>query len=232
MILLDYVYNEFYISIIILAIIYYIISKNKDNILLSIIIIIIIGYFIYTYIEKLSLEKKNKEDNDMKYINKNVSGDETTISKNFSVNVIPKEIKYLVKDKKLVNMIININYVKKFDKGRYADLINIMDKYMKIYIYILSDRYKSQDYFNHFIDLRNNILEILYSFYVIVPDKLKYVYGVNPIEELKNTIINFTSYSRHMISILEKYSKIEKKVEYLNDSKYRPYNDVDYHTLP
>lgn len=230
--MLDNIYNEFYASILILAIIYYLISKNKDNILLSIIIIIILGYFVYYYLIKISTDKKTKEDNDMKYINKNVSGDETTISKNFIVNVIPKDIKYLVKDKKLVDMVININYVKIFDKGRYTDLINIMDKYMKIYIYILSDRYKPEEHFNHFIDLRNNILEILYSFYVIIPDKLKYIYGVNPLEELKNTIINFTAYSRGMIGILEKFSKIEKNVKFLNDTKYRPFNDIDYHTLP
>jgi hypothetical protein len=228
----EYVYKEYYIAILILAIIYYLISKNKDNILLSIIIVIIIGYFIYNYIQKILLIKKEDKKNEIKYINKNVSGDETTISKNYTVNVIPKDIRYLVKDEKLVKMIININFVKKFDKGRYVDLINIMDKYMKIYIYILSDRYKIEEHFTQFIDLRYNILEILYSYYVITPDKLKYVFGVNPLEELKKTIIEFTGYSRNMIGILENYGKIEKKVKYLDDTLYRPFNDIDYHTLP
>lgn len=232
MIIFDYVYKETYVLILILAIVFYIISKTNTQILLSIIILLILSYISYNYILKIS---KNKQDNDKtvdKYIDKSLENKKQTINKNYIVGVFPDKIKYLTKDDKLVEIIMNINFVKKFDKYRYADIINISDEMMKIYIYILSDRYEPRQYFSEFINLRQSILELMYSYYVIVPEKLKYIYGIKPHEELKKSIYNFISYTRNMITILENYSRIEKKIEYLEDSYYRPYNKVESNLIP
>lgn len=232
MIIFDYIYKETYILILILSIIFYIISKTNTQTLLSIIIILILSYIVYIYIISLSLDKEKHDKTVDKYINKSLEKKEQTISKNYVVGVFPDKIKYLTKDDNLVEIIMNINFVRKFDKFRYADIINIADEMMKIYIFILSDRYKPEEYFSQFIDLRQNILEIMYSFYVVVPKKLAYIYGLNPYEELKKSINNFTIYTRNMISILENYSKIEKKVYHLEDTKYRAYNKVETNLIP
>lgn len=232
MIIFDYVYKETYIIILILAFIFYIVSKTNTKILLSIIIIIILSYIAYNYILNISLNKKNNEKTINKYIEKSLEQVKQTVSKNYVVGIFPDKIKYLIKDEKLVEIIININFVRKFDKYRYADILNIADEMMKVYIFILSDRYKPEEQFSEFINLRHNILEILYSFYIILPNKFKYIYGVNPYEELKKSITDFTIHTRKMINILENYAKIEKKVYYLEDSLYRPYNKLEANLIP
>ena len=50
---------------------------------------------------------------------------------------------------------------------------------MKIYIFILADRYDIYDYFTTFIDLRTTIIKELYSLYIITPIKLTYIFNIN-----------------------------------------------------
>lgn len=74
--------------------------------------------------------------------------------------------------------------------------------------------------------MRIEILQQLHSIFFIIPLKFKYTYGFDPIIELNKTINDFTMRTRKMISIIEKYSKYEKNIEYLEDTLYTPYNRI------
>ena len=73
--------------------------------------------------------------------------------------------------------------------------------------------------------MRNAIIRELYSIYLILPIKMKYYYGFDAFSELKISITNFVNYSRKMITILERYGYLEKKLYYLDDTKYKPYDN-------
>ena len=96
-------------------------------------------------------------------------------------------------------------------------------------MYILNDRYDITKYFNIFIDLRTTIIRELYSMYIILPMKMKFYYGFNSFTELKKSINNFMEYSNKLITIIKRYGYQEKKLYYLDDIKYKPYdNKIKY----
>ena len=104
-----------------------------------------------------------------------------------------------------------------------------MDKFYKIYMFILSDRYDVKKYFGIFIDLRNMIIREMYALYIILPMEMKYYFGFNSFNELKRSINDFIEYSGKLIKIIERYGYQEKEVYYLTDIKYKPYeNNIKY----
>ena len=92
-------------------------------------------------------------------------------------------------------------------------------------MFILADRYDIKKYFNTFLLLRNTIIKEMYSIYIILPMKMKYYYGFNSFDEINKSIKLFIDYSRKMITILERYGFQEKEIFYLDDSKYKPYEN-------
>jgi len=224
--------NNYYIGFLILAIIFYIISKKDVRILLSIIIIIIIGYYIYKYIEQINNKNKNQISCKNKLLNNDIKDRNDINTNNFVLKKFPKKVKFLIKDRKLVELILNIRFVKKFDNAKYTDIINYLDKFMKIYIYILADRYDINESFSTLLDLRYLILEEMYSIFVIIPKDLKYMYGLNPYKEIYKSIDEFNIYSKQLINTIERYAKLEKKLPYIEDSYYRPINKITNKMLP
>ena len=215
--------NNYYAAIIFLALIFFIISKYNTSILLSIIIIIIIYYYIDSNIKKNISDKNNTE---AKIINK-IDNDIDTIKElntnNFYININNGNIKFLVKNKEFIDIIKNLRFIKKFDKTRYNNLIILMNKLMKIYIYILSDRYDVYEYIPIFNDIKNDIFEILYSLVFVVPEIFKHIYGFNPTEEIEKSLSNFRIKVVTMLKILDNYGKLGKDKKYLDIHKYSPY---------
>ncbi len=227
-------YTYLYICIIFLAIIYNIISYVNINKLVSIIIIIIIGYIL---IYAIYINDKNIKENDInsdKILDNNLKNLIQPNTDKFYISKIPKNLKYLNKDDKLVKIIENISFIKKFNKSCYTNILINCDKMMKIYIYILSDRYHVDVYLPLILDLRNDILEYMYSLVLIIPIKFKHTYGFDTYLEINKTIKNFIRYSRKMITIIERYGKIDKNIIYLQDTIYRTYNDIKnkYNIMP
>jgi hypothetical protein len=221
-----WIYN-YYIAILILAIIFFLISNQKLNILIAIIIIIIIGYFYLNKIKDYDDNNKLADKNIIASINTDIKERQYISNENYFLKKFSNEIKYLQKDKKLLDIILNIRFIKRYDSSKYTNIVLYIDKLYKIYIFILANRYDIKNYFNTFILLRNTIIRELYSIYIVLPVKMKYYYGFNSFDELKKSIADFIEYSRKMITILERYGYQEKEVYYLSDTKYKPY-DNDY----
>ncbi len=223
---IENVYYEIYLGIFIIALIFYLINNFTLNKLISIIIIILLSILLYYYLQSLSDKKDDiklsinkKIDNDVK--NRDYIQDEI-----YYIHKFPKDLKYLKKNKKLVEILYNIRFIRKFNKSCFSNILLKADKLNKIYIFILNDRYNINDYIPIFMELRNDILEILYSLIMIIPEKLKFTYNLDPIKEIEITIDEFRDYSREMLDILEKYGKINKKLYYIPDTYYRPYNSL------
>jgi hypothetical protein len=215
-----------------LAIFYYILSKNNSSILLSIIIIIIAYYYINNYIKENDIT--NNTDNNIKKdnIKREVKDIIEVSNDNIYINKNNKNIKYLKKNSEFMDILFNIRFVKKFDKTKYSNMIISMDKLMKIYMYILADRYDINTYLPVFIDIKNNIIEIFYSLIFVIPNKFKHIYGFEPQVEIDKSLKDFRTKTKYMINVISNYSKIGKEEVYLNIHKYIPYEKNREHYLP
>jgi len=220
--------SKYQYYIIIIAFIFYILAKLNTSILMAILIVIIIGYYLQQELSQnknnnISIENKLKDDvNDVK---------ELTTS-NFYVKENAKQMKYLVKNQEFVDILQNIRFTKKFDKSKYSKLIIYMDKIMKVYVYILCDRYDLNTYLPVFNDLKYEILELMYSLIFVVPERLKHSYGFDPNEQIQKSLEDFYKKTNSMIKIIRNYSKIGKKEVFFNFEKYRPYEQSLNHYLP
>ena len=221
--IINEILSRYYYVIIILAIFYYILSKNNSSILLSIIIIIIAYYYINNYIKENDII--NKSDNNIKKdnIQKEVKDIIEVSNDNFYVNKNNKNTKYLIKNKEFMDILFNIRFIKKFDKTKYSNMIINMDKLMKIYIYILADRYDINTYLPIFTDIKDTIIEIFYSLIFVIPNKFKHIYGFDPQVEIDKSLKDFRTKTKNMITVITNYSKIGKVEVYLNIHKYITY---------
>ena len=218
--------------LIILAVIYYILSKNKSSILLTIIIIIIAFYYIDSYIKDNDaqfkadgIKKVEKIQNEMKDIVE-------LTTDNFYIKKNNKNVKFLIKNKEFMDILFNIRFIKKFDKTRYTNMIINMDKIMKIYIYILADRYDTNTYLPIFTDIKNNVIEIFYSLIFVVPNQFKHIYGFDPQTEIDKSLTDFRNKIKDMLTVITNYAKIGKQIVYINNNKYMPYEKNKEHVLP
>ena len=231
MIIFENIYTEIYISVILLSVLFLLLHRLKGNSLLAVIIILIIGYSVYYYLYEISQKKEISISNLKNTINEDIQG-RTEISEDIFYNrTFPKSLKYLKESDELMAIATNVRFVKKFNKSVYADLLNNMNSFMKIYIYILSERY-SANQVQLFIDYRDNILELMYSFIILVPEYLKHTYGFNAYEEIHKSIDDFTIHSRKMMEVLDNFCKIHLNDVYIPIEKYKPYNSVKSSYIP
>jgi hypothetical protein len=232
MIIYNDIFKRYSYILIILAIIFYILSKNKSAILLTIIIIIIVFYYINNYIKEndtqFKAEGAKKEDK----IRKEIKDIVELSTDNFYINKNDKKVKYLVKNKEFMEILFNIRFIKKFDKTRYSNMIINMDKLMKIYMYILADRYDTNTYLPIFTDIKNNILELFYSLIFVVPNKFKHIYGFDPQVEIDKSLTDFRNKIKEMLTVITNYAKIGKQIVYINNNKYIPYEKNKEYVLP
>jgi hypothetical protein len=220
------IYN-YYFAIFILALLFFIISNKNVSILLSIIIIIIIGYYYFTKINEYDEGIKTSFKNKLSKLNGDIKNKQSILDENYEINKFPIELKYLNNDKFLIELILKIRFIKIFDDAKYTKILLLFENFMKIYIFMLADRYEINDYFSTFLQLRQTIIKELYGIYVVIPMKLKYIYNVNSFETIKDNIQKFIKHSRKMILIIENYAFKHKGLYYLQDTKYKPYEKND-----
>ena len=220
-------------SFIFLALIFFIMAKQNAQILLSVIIVSFIYISIDNNIKNNISEKNDKKNkieesltNDIKNIEQiNVENLYTFYNKN-------KNVRFLVDNKKFINIIYNIRFIKKFDKTRYNKIIINMNKMIKIYIYILSGRYEINTYLPIFYDIKDTILEIFYSLIFVIPQRFKHIYGFVPHEEIEKSLKDFIDKYNEMLSIIINYGNVEKKYAHINYEKYKPFEKNKEAYLP
>jgi hypothetical protein len=230
------VYNEFFEKysyiLIILAVAYYILSKNTSSILITIIIILAAFYYINNYIKENEVRFKAGDIKKVEKIRSEVKDIVEVATDNFYINKNSKNVKYLVKNKEFMDILFNIRFIKKFDKTRYSNMIINMDKMMKIYMYILADRYDTNTYLPIFTDIKNNVLEIFYSLIFVVPNQFKHIYGFDPQTEIDKSLSAFRNKTASMLTVITNYARIAKQIVYINNDKYVPYEKNKENVLP
>lgn len=224
--------NKYAYIFIILAVIYYILSKNTSPILLTVIIVIIAFYYFNNYIKENESRYENETTVKENKIREEVKDIVEVNTDNFYINKNNKKLKYLVKNKEYMDVLFNIRFIKRFDKTRYSNMCINMDKLMKIYMYILADRYDINTHLPIFTDIKNNVVEIFYSLIFVVPNQFKHIYGFDPQIEIDKSLNDFRNKTRDMLVVLTNYAKIGQQKVYINNNVYMPYEKNREHVLP
>ena len=223
---------QYYYVIILFAVLYYILSKRNSPVLLSIIILIIIFYYYNTYRKENETQFKAESSKKEYRIREEVKDVVELSTDNFYIHKNSKDIKYLVKNKEFMDILFNIRFIKRFDKTRYSNMIVNLDKLMKIYIYILADRYDVNTYLPIFNDIKGTVLEIFYSLIFVVPNQFKHIYGFDPQIEIDKSLSEFRNKTKQMLTVITNYARIGQKKVYVNNDKYMPYEKNKEHVLP
>jgi hypothetical protein len=224
--------DDIYMAIIVLSVMFYQLSGSKMNTLVSIIIITGFSYIYYSYYlsDKIAQEGIKSSDQNTGLQQEIIDRKETNMEiyniKNFNT------LKYVFNNGILIEIITNLRIIRMFDKGRYADLILLMEKYQKIYMYILGGRYDVKTYFDTFNDIGDKILELLYSLIFVIPESLKHVYGLDTTKLIDENTERFTALRRKMTTILENYGHMEVGEKYLPETLPYPANRRNEYSLP
>lgn len=204
-----------------IAIIFNVFSRSETSTVLTVILLLLLfSMYSYQYSQQNEMKPKDKTDIDT-IIDDRMKKNEriATPSTSYYIKSFPvKGLKYLKENEKMMAVAKNLLFLQVFDKTRYEDLLLLMDRLQKIYIYILVSRYECKQGLNTFMDLRDQLLSSLYSFYVVLPMKTKHMYGLDPHKELDKSIKLTTSLTRHMITVLENYARRECKAPYLDQT--------------
>ena len=130
-------YYNYYIAILIIVLIYFIISYQNINILISIIIIIIISYFYINKIQEFNNQNKQNFKNKIALLNKDIKYRQyITDNNNYILKKFPEQIQYLYKDNVLLDIVLNIRFIKRYDLEKYTNILFHIDKLYKIYMFI------------------------------------------------------------------------------------------------
>lgn len=123
-------------------------------------------------------------------------------------------LKYLYKNEALFEVAQELFFIRIFDKMKYADILMAMENMQKEYVNILASKYDARAHTDIFLDTAKNVLQQLYSLYFVIPERMKYIYGIAPSEVVERNITKFIAIKGTMIRVVESFCRKEKKMEY------------------
>ena len=211
---------EVLIFILFVAIVFYQISQASEKTIMSMVLLSIWLVVFYYY-----FNSKKDVENIMKPVEQSVPKGKEIATNNYYVKNSPKKnLEYLKNNETLIKIVKDLSFVKTFDTQKYNEMCVFMDSYQKVYMYILAERYLASSYVPTFLDLRENILEIMYQYYVVVPQHFKHIYGVSPYEKIEKNIHEFLKLSRTMIEVLENFCRLDLKENYFPTTNPMPHD--------
>lgn len=198
--------------------------------MVSILLTIVFVSAVFWYVFRKSRGEKQTQKAQETQMESSLQGRKELVSPAYPVSKFNGKLKYLPKNAVFVDIVKDLRFVRIFDKARYGDLIAHLDKLQKTYMYILAKRYTCESHIPSFMDLRDYVLELLYSLYVVVPESLRHTYGIQPHNVIEKNVTAFTAITREMLSIMKAFCKDEGA--YYPELLPRPYEPSREHRLP
>lgn len=202
------------------CIVFYQLSTASKHTLLTLIVAFGFVWVAWQYLQSRAVAASNAMSDKKKVFNEDiaarnaqataVSSDVAGVNNNRRRN----ELKYLFKNERLFEIAQKLFFVRIFDKMLYADILTAMEHMQKEYVYILTSRYDARNHVDIFLDTTKNVTRLLYSTYFAIPDKMKYVYGLQPREVVQNNIEAFIALKGTMTKVLENFCRYEKKLQH------------------
>lgn len=215
------IFNSQYslILFIIIAFAYNIVVYRSNLVIIVMFVIILYLMYLYDFQNRFTNKDfKNIDeiitDHSQEFINKElelIQEDEYYIDSNdiYSIYKKPKKFLFLKKDKYLEKILYDLRFIQKYDKGDYLKLIILIENFLKTYYNLIIDRYDI-DYIDILLDIRKEILNIMYNFKVDAPQydkKKRYVHNL-----IQDNIVKMQSYTYQKIkNINKKYPNVQVK---------------------
>lgn len=212
------------------AVLYYQLSRSSMKTLMSILLMCIFVGVVFYYVFRNSRQAVATKKAEETKVAQSLEGRKEVVSTAYPVKKHNGKIKYLQKNAVFMDIVKDLRFVRIFDKARYGDLIIHMDRLQKVYMYILARRYSCEQHIPVFVDLRDQVTEMLYSLYIIVPEALQHTYGIHPHTVIENNVNQFTAITRRMLEILKAFCKDEGS--YYPELLPRPYETARENRLP
>ena len=231
---IEHIKDDLWILVALGSAAFYFMRSTQNEVLVGILIMTLWAWIALGYLDGKSDEIEASASSTLGFLKdaekRKASGAVEIVSDVYDVSRIPHQgLKYVAGNKDFVAIINDLNFVKIFDKSRYLDLVVHMDKLQKNYVFTLSKRARSRDNVPIFVDLRDAVLEILYSLYLIVPPKLRHTYGIHPYNVIRENIRRFHAHTDRMLQVLHNFNK---GAPYFTHSIPGGYENGKEHVLP
>jgi hypothetical protein len=224
--------NKIVFYVVVSAILFYLLNGLSESTLISVIVVLIIVLYMVDKVDMYGGKRLDSIDDVNDRILKNMKEDskehplETT---NYIIEKNTRDFKYLVKDDMLMDIVRKMRFVKRYEKARYNDLLNELNIYMKYYMFMLRDRYDIVHFLPLMHDMYLRVIETMYSFYLVLPVKMKHVFGFKPLDRLEECIGMFREHGKKMIDVVKRHGKSNV---HMLDTEIEPYNSRDNLMLP
>lgn len=220
---LEFLRDEVVLVFVLGVLTFYQLTKMNKQTLLSILVMVVFGWVGYRYLLDRSEKIQRQQKNLGEFFDQQGSWRKETPENHEIVATFPKKgFRFLKQNQGFVDIAKAVVICRMFDKARYSDLLLYLDKMQKIYMYILDGRYNCKPFVAIFLDMRDKVLENLYSMYFVVPPKAKHVYGLRPHEAIEHSIDAFLSLSEEMLAVLRSYSKKTAKIPHFPETNPQP----------
>lgn len=206
--------NITYWELILFAILFSLLVLLKTEALLSVIVLIIL-YIIYRYYTQQYA--RDNPDVVRSYVDKDISDN---------------GYRFVERDNDFITMLRLLEFTKRYDQTKFSNLLEKLDAFVKTYVFLLADRWKIDLLMPDMYSLRLQILDILYSYYLVLPVRMRHVFGFRPLDRLREVIDLFDRRSKEMIGVVRLYAKHEKGIVHLEDYTVAPYNLKEDGALP
>ena len=182
-------------------------------------------YFYYMYVPKVPKESETNAKALITREAKEPLAPKVEAGPVYDVHKYPKKgFGHLRMNKELEAIVHSVRVVRMFDRARYQELMLTLDQMQKTYMYVLGRRLPHTVGVPSFFDQRDRALELMYSFYLVTPRKLKHVYGVQPFERLQEAIERLFKATDTMTSVLRNFVRLELKQPWAYDAFVVPAN--------
>jgi hypothetical protein len=164
----------FYYIVIIFTLFFVIVSM--EDITHKFVFFIFVLFITYQYYIKTNDELKAKANIKQRF-SSNEDGThkrkEIIVKNVYNVHQSPKKFKYIYFHEDIMQITNDLSFMKTFDKGSYEILIVLLEKFLKIYYYMLDKRYPCNPWHQTLMDLRAEILNLMQSFHHNIPERSK-----------------------------------------------------------
>jgi hypothetical protein len=117
----------------------------------------------------VTIEKETVSTNIFQNNQKTIKDIEFVLPNNYQFHHNPKTIKYIMRNRKIIDIINELSFIKKYDESSYEMLVVLCEYFFKIYYNILSDNYDCGQYCNSLYDIRKELLNNLAQLYFAIP---------------------------------------------------------------
>jgi hypothetical protein len=207
------------------AVVFAFLASRSTNTILALLVLMIA---LFAYIVKKPDEKTESAATEER-LALDITGRRETGSANYYVPKFAK-LRFLPENAELVEVARDLRFVRIFDKPRYADLLLMLDRFQKVYMYILGERYPCRSYVPTLMDLRDSVAEILYGLVFAVPEAFRHTYGFEPGPVIEGNTERFMRVSQRMVETVKGFCA--EKEPYFPMYAPRPYEKSREDRLP